>query len=321
MLLHGSSSLLVPSVLVIIVAAAYSLISVHTSAQGYGLTVPNTDLRLGEGGYDIESLMTPSLTGWQLQLFAWASTHSPSLVRLLLNTNGVHKLRALAQQVPPSTPPVLLPLVRLTTSERARHAALAVEPDSATLAAWRFSASDATDPTFWSVEDYAVAYRSGKADPPSVVARVYAAIDASRERLGRPFVETRRTEALAAAAASAERIAAGKAIGIFDGVPIAVKDEVDVARYKSAHGTVGDDYIFVATGERCPFLRCTTLAGVAYCHCAARYPRTWHALTAHNAPFSLPPRLSSPYAHSLKTTISWSHASALRVRSLSARRL
>ena len=252
--------ILVPAVLV----AAYSLLSVHTSAQGYRLVVPNDELRLGEGGYDIESLVTPSLTGWQLRLFAWASTHSPSLVRLLLNTNGVHQLRALAVLVSPSTPPVLLPLVRLTTSERVRHVSRAVEPESVTLAAWRFSASSAdVDPTFWSIEDYALAYRSGKADPPSVVQRVYAAIDASRERLGRPFVETLRAEALAAAAASAERIAAGTPIGIFDGVPIAVKDEVDVAGYRSAHGTVGEDYVFVAAGEcgqkRCRPARCTAV--------------------------------------------------------------
>ena len=234
--------------------AVLAALSVHSSAQGYALKLDNLTPKLGEGGYDIEPLVTPALSGLPLQLFAAVMTSSPAIVRILLNGNGVHKLRALSMQVPKGIPPVMMPMVRLPSAAYAIHVAAAASgnetDDAAAFAAHPRARPSAGAPAFWSVEDYAAAYRSGATDPIATMRRVFAAIDATRERLGRPFVETRREDALRDAAASAARFAAGTPLGVFDGVPIAVKDEIDVKGYRSAHGTVGASYgVFNASDD------------------------------------------------------------------------
>jgi aspartyl-tRNA(Asn)/glutamyl-tRNA(Gln) amidotransferase subunit A len=90
-----------------------------------------------------------------------------------------------------------------------------------------------------SVREITAAYRDGKASPETVVARAIAGARALAER--KPchgplccYAEERaRHEALA----SAERWARGAPLGPLDGVPIAVKEEMDVAGFPTRLGT------------------------------------------------------------------------------------
>jgi aspartyl-tRNA(Asn)/glutamyl-tRNA(Gln) amidotransferase subunit A len=78
---------------------------------------------------------------------------------------------------------------------------------------------------------YAAAYRERRAEPEEVVRRALAAARALAARtpsLG-PLLEYDEARALVAARDSAERLGRGEARGPLEGVPIAIKEEVDVA--------------------------------------------------------------------------------------------
>jgi Asp-tRNA(Asn)/Glu-tRNA(Gln) amidotransferase A subunit family amidase len=92
---------------------------------------------------------------------------------------------------------------------------------------------------FPSVASYAAAYRDGRATPESVAAsfvRQWRASDAGPRPL-RAFIEVREDDLLTQAAASTARWRAGRALGPWDGVPVAVKDEFRVAGCALTVGT------------------------------------------------------------------------------------
>ncbi len=83
------------------------------------------------------------------------------------------------------------------------------------------------------------AYRAGKADPVAVARRLNEAIDridGRDDRLGY-FIARKPDEVLRAAEASAERWRKGASLGALDGVPVVVKDEVDLEGFPTTLGT------------------------------------------------------------------------------------
>lgn len=92
---------------------------------------------------------------------------------------------------------------------------------------------------FPSASDYADAYRRARQTPEDVArafVRAWRASDAGPRPL-RAFIAVREDDLLAQATASAERWRTGKTLGPWDGVPVAIKDEVDVAGYATTLGT------------------------------------------------------------------------------------
>ncbi|CAH0029620.1 unnamed protein product [Clonostachys rhizophaga] len=96
-------------------------------------------------------------------------------------------------------------------------------------------------PRYYTAADYHEMYKAGKVTPLQVAetllaltgegqkqASIYA--DAWAESHGKDFL------ALEAAKASTERYAAGKPLGILDGVPVGIKDDIDVKGYVSHYG-------------------------------------------------------------------------------------
>ncbi|GIT73267.1 MAG: hypothetical protein Ct9H300mP28_30810 [Pseudomonadota bacterium] len=53
----------------------------------------------------------------------------------------------------------------------------------------------------------------------------------------RPYIAWEERELMKQANASAERFSKGKSLGILDGVPVSVKDELDMLPYKTMIGT------------------------------------------------------------------------------------
>src|SRR5690606_24970783 len=90
-----------------------------------------------------------------------------------------------------------------------------------------------------SAADYAAAYREGRANPEAVAEAVLAAIaDADDDpRPLRAFRATMRDDIMSQAAASATRLRAGTPRSLLEGVPVAVKDEVDQVPYGTTVGT------------------------------------------------------------------------------------
>lgn len=92
---------------------------------------------------------------------------------------------------------------------------------------------------FPGMDDFARAYREGSSTPERVAERFLE----QRERSERDapalkaFIAVDRDDLIAQARASAARWRSGAAIGPFDGVPVAIKDEMDQAGYPTTVGT------------------------------------------------------------------------------------
>lgn len=194
--------------------------------------------------YDLTSLQLPKLSGTGLRLFA-AALGNPLLRRLLLPTliknGGVDKIRTLRLNDDPTYYPL---------GPAASHAERSLTPAEVEATLPNGSARS----PFTTILDYASAYRSGAITPVEVAEHILAAIaesDTAQPPL-RAFVANNREDVLAQARASAVRIQAGQSLGLLDGVPVAVKDELSQAPYPTFAGTS-----FLGTG---PAQDCTPVA-------------------------------------------------------------
>ncbi|NRD56091.1 amidase [Corallococcus sp. AB030] len=151
----------------------------------------------------------------------------PALVEKLMRDSGIEQWRELsAGDAPPiqyPLPPGAPPSESQTPVEQAARAAAAspVTPMQETVAA------------------FARAYRDGSTDPVAVTRKVHEAIerlDGGADRLGL-FISRKPEEVLRAAEASAERLRAGTPLSVLDGVPVVIKDELDLAGFPTTLGT------------------------------------------------------------------------------------
>lgn len=92
---------------------------------------------------------------------------------------------------------------------------------------------------FPGIDDFTRAYREGRVTPEQVGERFLAQREASeRDAPGlKAFIAVHADDVMAQAKASAARWRAGAPLGPFDGVPVAVKDEIDQAGYPTTVGT------------------------------------------------------------------------------------
>jgi Asp-tRNA(Asn)/Glu-tRNA(Gln) amidotransferase A subunit family amidase len=91
----------------------------------------------------------------------------------------------------------------------------------------------------WTIADYTSRYASGKVTPVQVANALLAAVEKNQQS-DYPlhlFVEKHDDEILAQAKASAERYARGEPLGVLDGVPVAIKDEVHIKGHRMFTGT------------------------------------------------------------------------------------
>ncbi len=179
--------------------------------------------------YDLESLKLPKLSGAALRLFAAALDRPFTrnlLLPSLLRQGGVFTLRSIRLQEDPTLypfGPASQPAVQPLTPAEVESCL----PEQA-----------ATIP-FKTSLDYARAYREKRASPVEVAERLLEAIAASDEARPplRAFVATDREDLRTQARQSEARLRAGKALSVLDGVPVAIKDELDLAPYPSHAGT------------------------------------------------------------------------------------
>jgi Asp-tRNA(Asn)/Glu-tRNA(Gln) amidotransferase A subunit family amidase len=188
--------------------------------------------------YDLETVSAPRTAGLSLRLLVAAlelSSPRSMLVRTLLKSAGVEALRALpaGSHSAMFTPP-------LVGHEPRREA-----PAAERLGLGDFLEGRAQEPAprgfaFQTAAQLVRAYRDGSTTPSEVAQRSLEAAEQSEEgdRPLRIFITQRADEVLAQAAASTERYARGEVLGPLDGVPVAVKDEMDVAGYPTTLGTV-----------------------------------------------------------------------------------
>jgi Asp-tRNA(Asn)/Glu-tRNA(Gln) amidotransferase A subunit family amidase len=93
---------------------------------------------------------------------------------------------------------------------------------------------------YYTCADYHELYKSGKLTPTAVVESLLPLISRESTPPGEhsvAFLESKADIIRKAAAASTARYASGKPMSVLDGVPLAVKDEADLANYSRTLGT------------------------------------------------------------------------------------
>lgn len=104
---------------------------------------------------------------------------------------------------------------------------------------------------YYSVADYHALYTSGELTPTNVIKALLPLIRRDMETPGKhsiAFADSRVDAVLAAAEASTRRYREKRPLGMFDGVPAAVKDEFDVDGYRTFLGSL-NDYTPQAKGD------------------------------------------------------------------------
>jgi Asp-tRNA(Asn)/Glu-tRNA(Gln) amidotransferase A subunit family amidase len=176
--------------------------------------------------YDLRSLNLPKLTGMGLQAFTAAVENPltrPLLLGSLLENGGIPKLRRRTLEEAPLFYPLVQP-----------------QADDINIIPVPFSPGQISESfPYRTTRSYNIAYRSGSLSPLEVAERVLAAIDASEkgDTPLRAFIAVQREDILTQARASAARYAARAPLSPLDGVPVAVKDEVDMLPYPTTVGT------------------------------------------------------------------------------------
>ena len=185
----------------------------------------------GTSNYDLKSVKLPRLAGGQLSMIASAleSGVLKSLIMpSMLKSGGIEDFRALA----PEEPPTVFPIGFVDKKAPPEDG-----PDLKALN--KIEGSAAASMPFRTVRDYARAYKEGKANPEDVAKKALEAIknaDAGNLKL-RPFIAINDGDIMQQARASAERWKDKKPLSVLDGVPMAVKDEVDMVPYPTTVGT------------------------------------------------------------------------------------
>ncbi|MFY1825709.1 amidase [Myxococcus fulvus] len=179
--------------------------------------------------YQRNPVKAPRVSGLALKAFVntlESAVGSPVLEKLVRDS-GIDRWRELSAG---DAPPLQYPLP---------PGVPAAEPQSSTEQAARAIAAQPVTPQRETVGAYVRAYREGGADPVSVARRLNEAIDRlerGEARMGW-FIARKPDEVLRAAEASAERLREGRALSVLDGVPVVLKDEVDLAGFPTTLGT------------------------------------------------------------------------------------
>ncbi|MBK8617971.1 MAG: amidase [Anaerolineales bacterium] len=183
--------------------------------------------------YDLKSVKLPYLSGGLLRLFV-SLVEGPLgglLTPSLFESSGISWLRKQVLDENPTHHPIHF------TGTLAHKDSAVPEKE------WpKESATESRGFHFATVFDYAKAYRDGKTTPEEVAKKLLDAIETSNSSTPplRAVIAVQREDVMRQAREATLRIKAGKPLSIFDGVPVAVKDEMDMLPY---HTTVGTSFL------------------------------------------------------------------------------
>jgi Asp-tRNA(Asn)/Glu-tRNA(Gln) amidotransferase A subunit family amidase len=181
--------------------------------------------------YDIEAMDLKRMSGLPFQIvvrLAESSLFGPLLEKIMFAQIGLTEFREYPSDegllVSPPLPHIHVGLEPNETTEKTEF----IPGVSATLGF-----------PFETCSDFHQAYKDGRCTPVDVAKRVLDAVLKSEKTLPamRIFISQNPDDLLAQAKASAERWKDGKTLSILDGIPVAIKDEVDQKGYPTTVGT------------------------------------------------------------------------------------
>jgi Asp-tRNA(Asn)/Glu-tRNA(Gln) amidotransferase A subunit family amidase len=180
--------------------------------------------------YDLKSLNLPKLYGKMLSIFAGAVSNPitrPLLIGSLLENGGIPKLRKIHFTEEPTYFPLVIPSEHASGHMEMPHEAPINSRTSREYMPYQL------------IRDYAVAYRDGSLTPLQVAEQVIKAIEKSDQTSPsmHAFSASYAADVRKQAEASTERLKKGQPLSFLDGVPVAIKDEVDLVPYPTTVGT------------------------------------------------------------------------------------
>mmetsp|Transcript_12238 Transcript_12238/g.19250 ORF Transcript_12238/g.19250 Transcript_12238/m.19250 type:complete len:395 (+) Transcript_12238:248-1432(+) len=191
--------------------------------------------------YDVKQLKGPHLYGLKLKIMLFlleVPLVAPVLKYYLLLKQNVGTVRQMAAALPCA--PMIDPRRPITLAEKSTHEQYAEERGLK----WIATMSPSPSPVgcsfrHWNSADFVQAYAAGRTTPSEVVARVIAAIHESNSgnKPLRAFIAVLEEDAYKQANDSTARWQRGQQLGPLDGVPIAVKDQIDVKGHENSQGT------------------------------------------------------------------------------------
>jgi Asp-tRNA(Asn)/Glu-tRNA(Gln) amidotransferase A subunit family amidase len=182
--------------------------------------------------YDLTSVKLPRFAGFALRLFV-GLLESPAtrwlLLGSLLKQAGITRLRELHLEEPPT----YLPVHSSAGPQRKEPTTLG---DLTSLSTPKQNPASFTFP---SIADYASAYKKKTTSPLEVAERVIQAIVDSNTATPplRAIIASEAEDIRRQARVSAQLIQAGKPRSLLEGVPVAIKDEMDALPYPTTVGT------------------------------------------------------------------------------------
>ncbi|CAK4962119.1 unnamed protein product [Aphanomyces euteiches] len=214
------------------------------------------------GVVDLIPIEAPRLTGFVLSIFAFLTTLPVVGNWLLMKIKAdnqcqhVRDFAATLTHLMPIYMPIQAPSVETMQEHTQLAASFTVDGLAETKALSELQGND-SEFRRWTIQDFTRAYRAGKITPLQVISTVLDSIEASNSPSPPllAFIKVNRDDVLQQAKASTERYAQRKVLGPLDGVPIGVKDELDVIGYTTSCGTnfLGGDKI--ATADAGPIAR------------------------------------------------------------------
>mmetsp|Transcript_15651 Transcript_15651/g.28689 ORF Transcript_15651/g.28689 Transcript_15651/m.28689 type:complete len:618 (+) Transcript_15651:62-1915(+) len=200
--------------------------------------------------YNLADVEAPALAGAALRVASWFVTETPLgflFMKQMLRKNGFRAVRQLAAQHPLEVP-TYYPMERLCAAKYGEHVKLAQDSGSDEMVL--SGLKQLIKSPYKSIVDYHDFYKSGKALPSQVIEETLTASMQFNKTL-RIFAAILPEKVRAQALASDARWKAGKPLSVFDGVPVAVKDMIDVKDHPIYDGgsqpvTSTEDDIIVA---------------------------------------------------------------------------
>jgi len=185
--------------------------------------------------YDLKPIKAPRVAGSKLRMLTPVVEHpplGPAITAKLLGDVGIKGLRKIRAEGSIPVGPQLLVGPGALPAEEKEAAALAEQALAATPQA-------AEGFAFATVADFAKAYTAGESNPVGVAERVLAFCKKTEEMDPpmRIFIAQHEDDVMQMAKAAEERYRQAKPLGPLDGVPVAVKDELDQQAYPSTVGT------------------------------------------------------------------------------------
>ncbi|XP_021273546.1 fatty acid amide hydrolase-like isoform X1 [Herrania umbratica] len=214
------------------------------------------------------NVKAPRMAGFLVKIFAWfleSRIFGTLLLYILKRNNLIHKLvsNATLEESPMFVP--LHPFVDLNEQEVEHIDSEASPPERVQHAinclplTLEKSLNDLKSSCFrrWTILDYSRAYNSGEITPRMVAERF---IDAVRESYSHPlpmsfFINYDTEDILRQATESTLRYERGEPISALDGVPIAIKDEIDCSPYPTTGGTKWLHKVRPCKGDACCVMR------------------------------------------------------------------